>query len=79
MHAFYFCLPSLVFPYSFSTFVNPQKHWFSLLDKEDYTLIRAGIRGSPSMLYTRYHERDVTFLHPHEFGKFALPCKMILG
>ncbi len=69
----------MVFPYSFSTFQNPNQDWFSLLDEDIYKLVRSGICGGPSILYTRYHEKGITFLHPHEFGVDALPCQSILG
>ncbi len=75
----FFSLPSMVFPQSFSTFKNPRREWFCLLDEEVYNLVRSGITGGPSMLYTRYHEVGVTLLHPHDYGEKALSCQSILG
>ncbi len=69
----------MVFPQSFSSFKNPRREWFCLLDEEVYNLVRSGIIGGPSMLYTRYHEVGVTVLHPHDYGEKALPCQSILG
>ena len=46
--------------------------------KEAYSVLKASVTGGPSIVFTRYHEADVTRIRSHQFQDSRL-CRQILG
>jgi len=46
--------------------------------KEAYEMLKKGVVGGPSLVFTRYHEVDVTRIRSHRFAEPRL-CKNIVG
>ena len=52
---------------------------FCYKTKELYKTFDRNIVGGPSIVFTRYHERDVTKIRSHKFKENAKLCKKIIG
>lgn len=44
-----------------------------------YELLKTGMVGGPSQVFCRYHEKGVTAIRSHVYGKDAKLCKSVLG
>jgi len=74
-------LPGLAVCWMF-TEVDRSAFDISLIDernKDVYTLVKHNIVGGPSIVFHRYHEKDVTKLRFSEYGSEAKLCKQVLG
>jgi hypothetical protein len=57
---------------------GPNKHAMYAPEKEAYSLLKSGVSGGPSIVFTRYHEAGVTKIRSHQY-KDAEVCRKILG
>ena len=59
----------------------PKGDYFTIINRTDadlHWLLKEYIVGGPSVIFHRYHEKDVTFLRQHTNNQDSL-CKKILG
>ena len=40
---------------------------------------REAVVGGPSLVYSRYHEKDITKIRPQQFGENAKTCQSVIG
>ncbi|XP_057316834.1 uncharacterized protein LOC130657857 [Hydractinia symbiolongicarpus] len=56
-----------------------QKACTECTKNEAYELLQTGMVGGPAIVFCRYHERDVTGIRSHIYGRNSKKCKTILG
>ncbi|XP_057294626.1 uncharacterized protein LOC130623154 [Hydractinia symbiolongicarpus] len=56
-----------------------QKACTECTKNEAYELLQTGMVGGPTIVFCRYHERDVTGIRSHIYGPNSKKCKTILG
>jgi len=60
----------------------PKVNYFAIINRTDadlHWLLKGHIVGGPSIIFLRYHEKDVTFIRQDTNDQDSLPCKKILG
>jgi len=73
-------LPGLTLRYMLSNI--PKGDYFTIINRTDadlHWLLKEYIVGGPSIIFHRYHEKDVTFLRQHANNQDSLLCKKSWG
>ena len=73
-------VPGLTLIYLFNDL--PEKSYltfFNEKNKDLHQLVKDGIVGGPSLIFQRYHEKEVTKISHVEYGDSARKCESIVG
>ena len=74
-------VPGLTLLYLFNDL--PPETYFTVFNEKTQTdlhkLLTDNIVGGPSVIFHRFHEKEVTNIRQHEYGERSHPCKTIVG
>jgi len=72
-------LPGVSLQYLLGGIDSKSKNKLYAPGEEAYKHLKAAVSGAPSIVFTRYHEAEVTRIRSHEKKTAAKLCKRILG
>ena len=73
-------VPGLTLLYLFND-LPPEMYFtvFNETNKDLHKLLKDNIVGGPSVIFHRFHEKEVTNIRQHDYGERNHPCKTIVG